>query len=66
VRAGDLFGSGTCGGGCILELGLTHGHDDYPWLEPGDVVDLEIEGLGRLTNTVAPRAGLPWAATPRR
>ena len=54
VRAGDVFGSGTCGTGCILELSLSHGTDAYPWLEPGDVVELEIDGIGRLVNTVGP------------
>jgi len=52
VRAGDLFGSGTCGTGCILELALTHGGHAYPWLAAGDVVELEIEALGRLVSTV--------------
>jgi 2-keto-4-pentenoate hydratase/2-oxohepta-3-ene-1,7-dioic acid hydratase in catechol pathway len=53
VRAGDVFGSGTCGTGCILELALTHGEAAYPWLVPGDVVELEIEGLGHLSATVS-------------
>jgi 2-keto-4-pentenoate hydratase/2-oxohepta-3-ene-1,7-dioic acid hydratase in catechol pathway len=35
-----------------LELALTHGSEAYPWLAPGDVVELEIEGLGRLAGTV--------------
>lgn len=52
VRAGDVFGSGTCATGCILELSLSHGSDAYPWLEPGDEVVLEIEGIGRLANRV--------------
>jgi fumarylacetoacetate (FAA) hydrolase len=43
---GDLIGSGTVGGGCILE------HGDGRWLERGDVVELEIEGIGVLRNTV--------------
>src|SRR5690349_20287970 len=46
VRAGDVCGTGTCGTGCILELSLTHGEEQYPWLQPGDVVELEIEGIG--------------------
>ena len=63
VAAGDVFGSGTSGGGCILELSLTHGSERYPWLEPGDLVELEIEGIGRLANVVAAEpAGVPWAA----
>jgi fumarylacetoacetate (FAA) hydrolase len=47
---GDILGSGTVGTGCILELG------DARWLEPGDVVELEVEGIGVLRNTVVPRA----------
>jgi fumarylacetoacetate (FAA) hydrolase len=46
---GDILGSGTVGTGCILELG------DGRWLEEGDVVELEIEGIGVLRNTVGPR-----------
>src|SRR5438874_267464 len=49
---GDVIGSGTCGTGCILELSLVHGSEEYPWLEPGDVVTLEVEHLGRVTNRV--------------
>lgn len=45
---GDVLGSGTVGTGCILELGP----ENVPWLEPGDVVEMEIEGLGTLTNVV--------------
>ena len=52
VRAGDVFGSGTCGTGCILELALSYGEAAYPWLAAGDLVELEIEGLGKLTATV--------------
>ena len=44
---GDVIGSGTVGTGCILE------HDDGRWLQRGDVVELEIEGIGVLRNTVA-------------
>jgi fumarylacetoacetate (FAA) hydrolase len=49
LRPGDVLGSGTVGTGCILELG------DGRWLQPGDVVELEIEGIGVLRNTVGPR-----------
>ena len=45
--AGDVLGSGTVGTGCILE------HGDGRWLQPGDVVELEVEGLGVLRNRVA-------------
>ena len=45
---GDLIGSGTVGTGCITEFpdGM------HPWLQPGDVVRLEIERLGVLENRV--------------
>jgi fumarylacetoacetate (FAA) hydrolase len=46
---GDVLGSGTVGTGCLLELTRGQG----PWLEPGDVVELEIEGIGILRNTIS-------------
>jgi fumarylacetoacetate (FAA) hydrolase len=46
LTPGDVIGSGTVGGGCILE------HGDGRWLAPGDVVELEIEGIGVLRNHV--------------
>jgi 2-keto-4-pentenoate hydratase/2-oxohepta-3-ene-1,7-dioic acid hydratase in catechol pathway len=52
VRRGDVLGSGTCGTGCILELSLVHGADKYPYLQPGDEVELEVAGLGVLANPV--------------
>lgn len=48
LRPGDILGSGTVGTGCILE------HDDGRWLQPGDTVELEVEGIGVLRNRVAP------------
>ncbi len=45
---GDVLGSGTVGTGCLLEL--TAG--DGPWLELGDVVELEVAGLGVLRNQI--------------
>ena len=48
---GDLIGSGTVGTGCLLELTKRQG----PWLQPGDVVELEVEGLGILRNQIGPR-----------
>lgn len=54
LRPGDIIGSGTCGTGCILELGT----ERHRWLQPGDVVEMEIERLGLLRNTiVGERAG---------
>ncbi|XXM74417.1 fumarylacetoacetate hydrolase family protein [Lysinibacillus sphaericus] len=46
---GEVIGSGTVGTGCILELGT----ETHRWLRAGDEVELEIEGLGVLRNTVA-------------
>ncbi len=46
---GDIIGSGTVGTGCLLELTKAQG----PWLQRGDVVELEIERLGVLRNRVA-------------
>lgn len=45
---GDVIGSGTVGTGCLLELTAGAG----PWLEEGDMVELEVEGLGLLRNRV--------------
>jgi 2-keto-4-pentenoate hydratase/2-oxohepta-3-ene-1,7-dioic acid hydratase in catechol pathway len=52
LRPGDVIGSGTVGTGCILELGLVHGHDRYPWLTPGREVTLTVDGIGSLTNRI--------------
>jgi 2-keto-4-pentenoate hydratase/2-oxohepta-3-ene-1,7-dioic acid hydratase in catechol pathway len=38
LRPGDVFGSGTVGRGCILELSGLFGEAEYPWLLPGDHV----------------------------
>ncbi|MTD53245.1 fumarylacetoacetate hydrolase family protein [Amycolatopsis pithecellobii] len=52
VKPGDLIASGTVGTGCILELSATNNPDEYPWLTAGDEVVLEVEGLGRLVNSL--------------
>ncbi|MBW3577018.1 MAG: fumarylacetoacetate hydrolase family protein [Actinobacteria bacterium] len=52
IRPGDVIGSGTAPGGCILELALVHGADPYPWLQPGDDVTLTVEALGAIANRV--------------
>ncbi len=49
LRPGDLIGSGTVGTGCILELTP---EAVGGWLQPGDVVELAIQHLGILRNTV--------------
>ncbi|MCK7558262.1 fumarylacetoacetate hydrolase family protein [Chitinophaga sedimenti] len=56
ILPGDVIGSGTVGTGCFTELNGTGKLNDpnYPeqWLQPGDVVEMEIDGLGRLSNTI--------------
>lgn len=47
---GELLGSGTVGTGCILELGP---ENTDGWLKSGDVVELTIEELGTLKNTIS-------------
>lgn len=53
---GDVIGSGTVGTGCFLELNGTGKLNDpnYPeqWLKAGDVVEMEIDGLGTLSTTI--------------
>ncbi|HVW62579.1 MAG TPA: fumarylacetoacetate hydrolase family protein [Puia sp.] len=53
---GDIIGSGTVGTGCFLELNGTGRMNapDYTeqWLQEGDRVELEVDGLGILSNTI--------------
>lgn len=44
IRATDFIGSGTVGTGCGLELDK--------WIKPGDILELEIEKIGKLKNIV--------------
>lgn len=44
LRPGDFLGSGACGAGCGLELNR--------WIQPGDTVELAVEGIGILRNRV--------------
>ncbi|HWI93550.1 MAG TPA: fumarylacetoacetate hydrolase family protein [Flavisolibacter sp.] len=53
---GDIIGSGTVGTGCFLELNGTGKLNDQnyeeQWLKAGDVVELEVDQLGILSNTI--------------
>lgn len=53
---GDIIGSGTVGTGCFLELNGTGklNDPDYKeqWLKEGDVIEMEVDGLGILKNTI--------------
>jgi 2-keto-4-pentenoate hydratase/2-oxohepta-3-ene-1,7-dioic acid hydratase in catechol pathway len=40
LEPGDLINTGT-------PAGVSMGHDDVAYLSAGDVVELEVEGLGR-------------------
>ena len=51
---GDVIGSGTVGTGCILELSNLHGTGTYPWLVPGDNVEMAIERLGETRARIMP------------
>ena len=44
LLATDFMGSGTVGTGCGLEIDK--------WIQPGDIMVLEIEGIGKLKNIV--------------
>lgn len=60
IYPGDVVGSGTVGTGCYAELNGTaarkakeHGDSFTPtWLEDGDIIELEITGLGCLRNRI--------------
>jgi 2-keto-4-pentenoate hydratase/2-oxohepta-3-ene-1,7-dioic acid hydratase in catechol pathway len=52
LAAGTLLGTGTVGGGCGAEL--------ERFLTPGDVVELEIEGIGALRNVIGTDPDSSW------
>jgi 2-keto-4-pentenoate hydratase/2-oxohepta-3-ene-1,7-dioic acid hydratase in catechol pathway len=58
---GDVLGSGTVGGGCILELSTVHSATAYPWLVPGDDVSVTVERLGSLSTHIVASRGQPIA-----
>jgi 2-keto-4-pentenoate hydratase/2-oxohepta-3-ene-1,7-dioic acid hydratase in catechol pathway len=49
LHPGEVLGSGTAQGGSGLELDR--------WLAPGDVVELEVEGIGVLRNRIGRKGG---------
>ena len=53
---GDVIGSGTVGTGCFLELNGTGklNDPDYmeQWLQEGDRIEMEVDGIGILANTI--------------
>ncbi len=66
VMAGDVLGSGTCGnGGCLAELWGRRGELSPPPLQPGDVVEMTVEGIGTIRNRVVAGVELPPVAPAR-
>jgi len=62
VRQGDVLGSGTCGGGCLGEHWGRSGRREPPPLAIGDVVTMNVEGIGTISNRVV--AGVDPAPVP--
>jgi fumarylacetoacetate (FAA) hydrolase len=56
VLPSDVIGSGTVGTGCFLELngtGMLNNADyESQWLQPGDLIEMEVTGLGMLGNII--------------
>jgi 2-keto-4-pentenoate hydratase/2-oxohepta-3-ene-1,7-dioic acid hydratase in catechol pathway len=50
LHSGEVLGSGTATGGSGIELDRR--------LEPGDVIELEAEGLGVLRNTIGAKGAI--------
>jgi 2-keto-4-pentenoate hydratase/2-oxohepta-3-ene-1,7-dioic acid hydratase in catechol pathway len=63
VRAGDVIASGTCGSGCLAELWGRSGRREPPPLSVGDVVTMNVEGIGTISNRVV--AGADPVPVPR-
>lgn len=51
LQPGDVFGGGTIGGGCGYELDR--------WIQPGDVLELDVSGIGVLRNTIGAKHERP-------
>ncbi|MGI8392569.1 fumarylacetoacetate hydrolase family protein [Leucobacter sp. W1038] len=58
IQPGDLIGSGTMAFGAGVELGK--------FLQPGDVLELDLEGVGTLRNRISTEKESPaWWPTPQ-
>ncbi|MCH8802234.1 MAG: fumarylacetoacetate hydrolase family protein [Chloroflexi bacterium] len=57
IVPGDVIGSGTVGGGSIREA-IRKGYEKARFLEPGDVVEHEVEAIGVLRGTIGPKPKL--------
>jgi fumarylacetoacetate (FAA) hydrolase len=54
IAPGDVLACGTVGGGSIGEA-IRKGYEKARFLQPGDVVEFEVEGIGALRSTVGPK-----------
>jgi 2-keto-4-pentenoate hydratase/2-oxohepta-3-ene-1,7-dioic acid hydratase in catechol pathway len=52
IRPGDVLGSGTVPTGSLVEHFVAHPATFRGWLAPGDVVRLEVDGLGHVEQEV--------------
>jgi fumarylacetoacetate (FAA) hydrolase len=56
IYAGDIIGSGTVGTGCLLEINGTNKLKSFDfteiWLKENDVVEMQIDKLGKITNKI--------------
>ena len=56
IFPGDVIGSGTVGTGCLLEINGTEKLKDNKyeekWLRKGDIVEMEVECLGMISNEI--------------
>ncbi len=54
---GDVIGSGTVGTGCLLELNgtgkLNNPDHKEQWIKENDIIEMEIEGLGKIKNKIS-------------
>jgi 2-keto-4-pentenoate hydratase/2-oxohepta-3-ene-1,7-dioic acid hydratase in catechol pathway len=52
LQPGDIFGSGTCGNGCLAERWGRSGRDNAPPLAVGEVVRITAGPLGEIANRI--------------
>lgn len=57
IAPGDIIGSGTVGGGSVRES-IRKGYETSRWLEPGDLVELEVDHIGTLRNRLGAKTGV--------
>ena len=54
IAPGDVLGCGTVGGGSIGEA-IRKGYEKARFLQPGDVVEMEVEWIGLLRSAIGPK-----------